>query len=936
MWRFHKPKMSIGKGIIGFLLVFVCPIFLTTISSHQNVYADEPSTITIDVPSGIVVDTVTNQFGSTTAPITVVTDNPNGYTVFMQTDGTSTDLKRAGSNDTIPTIALPSGKISIPASQINNAYGYSMDQTNFKPAPSVSGGGDVIIEVREVEGSVTNTHQITFGGKIDQSKPPGDYEGSFAFIIIAGTPDICEANLICYNKNGSSEGGELSDQTVTSGSSATLNSPNFTRSGFGFAGWNTRRDGTGTNYGPNETISVGDVSGSGIMLYAKWIASSGNLQNWSGCDAMNIGDTIALTDSRDGNVYTVAKLPDNACWITENLRLDLSNPDLNITPLNTNNPTSDFIAAVNQHPSSSSSFCTSANASCANRVAFNASGVDENSPSYWPSYGVYYNWYTATAGNGNWSMYNPRVRANGDLCPAGWSLPDGYSINGDYAILDIALGGRGNNETSTVMSNRWRSYPNNFLYSGQQNGSSITSRGETGNYHGISASSSANLVNMWLQSNKVSTNANGSSKIRGQSIRCMIQKYYTIHFDANTNAEVDGIMYDQRAAIDHNIKLSKNTFTISPQGGHVYKFINWNTAADGSGDSYADEASVRNLAATGETVALYAQWETLPLIDVAVVFPEEGITEVRIENSEYDSYYSITESGDTVSLVGTKPYTIAVSLDSHYDFDGWSTTADGTLVSTTISPTTYTVTSTATLTAAATYRTTTLYIQNLNPLLCSSIPRTVIDNRDNEAYTIARLNDGNCWMLDDLRLGSTTLLSPLSDANTNMPENTTFSFVHPERLYDYTQPEIDTIHAGESVTNYGSGTGKAGVYYNFCSASANTVCSDTSPQSATYDICPAGWRLPTGGSSGELQGLYATYGNVSGFNLGFSTALSGWYDANARRYMDFNSAVVYWSSTASNNINKTYILKLTRNSILQNTGYLENNGFSIRCMLKSD
>jgi uncharacterized protein (TIGR02145 family) len=196
-------------------------------------------------------------------------------------------------------------------------------------------------------------------------------------------------------------------------------------------------------------------------------------------------------------------------------------------------------------------------------------------------------------------------------------------------------------------------------------------------------------------------------------------------------------------------------------------------------------------------------------------------------------------------------------------------------------------------------------------------------------------------MLDDLRLGSTTLLAPITDANTNMPENSSpLILTQPTRLYDYETPEIDLSRVGQSVTNYGSGSGKAGVYYNFCAASAGTVCSASSPQNAIYDICPVGWRLATGGSNGELQALYRTYGsNVSRFNTAFSTALSGWFDANqgsSGTYKEFDSAVVYWSSTASNNINKTYILKLTRNSIVQNTGYLENNGFSVRCLLKSE
>ena len=37
--------------------------------------------------------------------------------------------------------------------------------------------------------------------------------------------------------------------------------------------------------------------------------------------------------------------------------------------------------------------------------------------------GVYYNWYTATAGTGNWSISTGGVTADSSICPKGWYLP---------------------------------------------------------------------------------------------------------------------------------------------------------------------------------------------------------------------------------------------------------------------------------------------------------------------------------------------------------------------------------------------------------------------------------------------------------------------------------------------------------------------------------
>ncbi len=51
--------------------------------------------------------------------------------------------------------------------------------------------------------------------------------------------------------------------------------------------------------------------------------------------------------------------------------------------------------------------------------------------------------------------------------------------------------------------------------------------------------------------------------------------------------------------------LSKNTFKRSG-----YKFVGWNTKADGTGKSYKNKASIKNLTSKdGKTVKLYAQWK---------------------------------------------------------------------------------------------------------------------------------------------------------------------------------------------------------------------------------------------------------------------------------------------------------------------------------------
>ena len=75
-----------------------------------------------------------------------------------------------------------------------------------------------------------------------------------------------------------------------------------------------------------------------------------------------------------------------------------------------------------------------------------------------------------------------------------------------------------------------------------------------------------------------------------------------VTFEANGSAEypVEGTMTPQTVNAKTDTVLNANSFT-----REGYNFLNWNTAADGTGDAYADGATV-NLT---ENTTLYAQWE---------------------------------------------------------------------------------------------------------------------------------------------------------------------------------------------------------------------------------------------------------------------------------------------------------------------------------------
>ena len=75
---------------------------------------------------------------------------------------------------------------------------------------------------------------------------------------------------------------------------------------------------------------------------------------------------------------------------------------------------------------------------------------------------------------------------------------------------------------------------------------------------------------------------------------------YTVAYDNNDGT---GMMNNQSRTYNDGAKLTANILTRTG-----YTFVGWNTAADGTGTSYDDQATDNLTSTNGATVTLYAQW----------------------------------------------------------------------------------------------------------------------------------------------------------------------------------------------------------------------------------------------------------------------------------------------------------------------------------------
>lgn len=374
------------------------------------------------------------------------------------------------------------------------------------------------------------------GWSTDSSATAADYQPS-GNITVTDTETtlyaVWEELGIVYHGNGDDGIGTMDKRAAEPNSEVMLDASNFSRPGYGFAGWNTKSDGTGTLYGPNQTITM---PGNGKLdFYAHWVASAGDLQSFD-CSTLTAGAITALTDTRDNQTYAVSKLADGKCWMIENLRLDLSNASITITANNTNSSDSTFITAANNHPASTDSWCAASNSTCNNQIVYSNNNITRADADARYSYGVYYNWYTATAGNG---LYETVTRdAIGDICPAGWHLPTGAeSSSPEFGALSNALGGYTNangaawnmnnstTPTGTEMSKILRTAPNNFIYSGVyssgSSGSLIRDRGIKGYYWTTRAFGSYGARLLLIDNIEVNPGTATDSKYEGGPVRCL-------------------------------------------------------------------------------------------------------------------------------------------------------------------------------------------------------------------------------------------------------------------------------------------------------------------------------------------------------------------------------------------------------------------------------
>ena len=143
--------------------------------------------------------------------------------------------------------------------------------------------------------------------------------------------------------------------------------------------------------------------------------------------------------------------------------------------------------------------------------------------------------------------------------------------------------------------------------------------------------------------------------------------------------------------------------------------------------------------------------------------------------------------------------------------------------------------------------------------------------------------------------------------------------------------------------NFGPGGYKIGTYYNYCAASAGSYCyssSYTGSANASYDICPKGWKMPSGDqANGSYYYLRNKISNITtspnaatnllSLQAMLSTPVSGAYNSGtAYRQGTYG---FFWSSTYYSATNM-YRMYVSGTGVYPQSYDSRYDGRSVRCL----
>ena len=492
------------------------PIVSSNAETENTAKVSTPAgTISLATEDNVTINitpTPTQKIYSKTTALKITNSCKKGATITLSTNKSHNNLERQGTDDLAKTInaTTATGDIS------DNSWGYTLDNATYSKVPTKDQSPATIYNTTSATASTTTPENLnlTYAVKTDDTIPSGTYTNDLVYTVNV-KPECLQYTLKFNLDNGTGKPGAVyTDRQLSYGTKINLSDFTPTRTNYEFMGWIATTNNPATSqvtFAGNSNIDVNTANETEVTLKAKWkyikgIHSISNMQQMAAglckasttpnrtattldTDGSHHGDsnyvpTVTLTDTRDNNTYTVSKLADGKCWMTQNLRII----DKTLTPADSN------VTANYTIPASSIN-------------GFNAYNTNN---AYLDSiHGGYYTWTTATAGTGTTALSTNGHNTTVSICPKGWRLPTS-GASGEFQTLYNNY-----NSSSSIMS-----APAKFSLSGATYNNSYF-EGE-GSYWSSTVSSIYKAYYLGLTTSDVNPSRDDHGyMLNGFSVRCI-------------------------------------------------------------------------------------------------------------------------------------------------------------------------------------------------------------------------------------------------------------------------------------------------------------------------------------------------------------------------------------------------------------------------------
>ena len=597
----------------------------------------------------------------------------------------------------------------------NYTVTYSANGATGGTAPSAATGVSISTTVPANSGSLVKAGYTFVGWNTLASGLGTDYAAGSTFYPTSSTTLYAKwtalpTYTITYSGNGSTGGGvPVAQSGIYASTTLDNNSGALVRAGYFFGGWNTAADGSGTTYSAGSTYTPS----ANITLYAFWSAIptytltyDGNLKTGGVTPAVQTGITSTATVA--GNTGSLVRLgyrfdgwntaangSGTAYIAGDSISLSadttlyavwVSVPTFTLTYSGNGQTTGSVPLAVT---TSNSSIVLSDNINVMTKTNYTFTGWNTAANGTGTHYAVgasfpisanttlYAEWtpqpYTITYnGNGNTSGSVPAattaagtqvVSANtGGLALGGYAF-SGWNTAADGSGTNYAAGSNITPTANTTLFAKWVNYTITYSGNGNDSGSVPAAVTVTSAFTLPGASGMGKTgynFNGW----NTAANGAGTAYAGGATYTptanvtlyavWAVLPVYTITY--NSNGATSGTAPSAQSSVATTLNLAINTGALDKSG---YVFDGWNTLANGTGISYAENASY----SLSSSVTLYAKWTPL----YTITYNSNGATSGSVPASQAALASTLNLATNSGNLAKTG-----------FVFDGWNTAANGT------------------------------------------------------------------------------------------------------------------------------------------------------------------------------------------------------------------------------------------------------------------